>query len=90
MVITSGKEGADAYDGRNFYHQDVMKEQKRVDTTGVGDAFGSSFIAGLILYEGDIKKAMYLGVKNTASVVSEQGAQNGLLAKKDIANIFKN
>lgn len=84
VIITNGKYGADAYDGETFYHQDVIKEKKRLDTTGVGDAFGSSFIAGLIMYGGDIKKAMFLGAKNTASVIGQQGAQNGLLTKKDV------
>ena len=79
VVITSGKNGADAYDGENFYHQDILKEKKRVDTTGVGDAFSSSFIAGLELYNGDIQPAMKLGAKNTASVIGQQGAQNGLI-----------
>ncbi|MCK4554445.1 hypothetical protein KAU19_05830 [Candidatus Parcubacteria bacterium] len=84
VVITNGKYGADAYDGRKFYHQDILQEKKREDTTGVGDAFGSTFIAGLELYNGNIKKAMQLSVKNTASVIGQQGAQNGLLTKKDI------
>ncbi len=84
VIITNGRKGADAYDGENFYHIDILKEKRRVDTTGVGDAFGSSFLAGLEFFNGDIKKAMHLAVKNTASVISEQGAQNGLLSKKDI------
>ncbi len=79
VVITRGKRGADVYDGNNFFHIKIKKEQKRVDTTGVGDAFGSSFVCGLKLYKGDIQKAMELGIKNTASVVSKQGAQNGLV-----------
>lgn len=83
-VITNGKYGADGYNGVKYYHQDILREKKRVDTTGVGDAFGSSFIAGLELFQGDIAKAMKLAIKNTASVISEQGAQNGLLSKKDI------
>lgn len=84
VVITKGKQGTDVYDGECFYHQNIIKEKKRVDTTGVGDAFNSSFVAGLELYEGDIKKAMRLGLQNTASVIAEVGAQNGLLNKKDI------
>jgi len=84
VVITDSKNGADAYDGKAFYHQDIIKERRRVDTTGVGDAFGSTFTAGLQLFDGDIEKAMYLGVKNTASVIGEQGAQNGLLKKRDL------
>ena len=84
VVVTNGQHGADAYDGETFYHQDILKEKKRLDTTGVGDAFGSTFTAGLKLYEGDIQKAMRLSVKNTASVIAKQGAQNGLITKRDI------
>jgi len=81
VVITNGKYGAFAYDGEKLYRQPVIKEKERVDTTGVGDAFGSSFVAGLELYGGDIQKAMRLAAKNSASVISKQGAQNGLLSR---------
>jgi sugar/nucleoside kinase (ribokinase family) len=84
VVITDGKKGADVYDGQNFYHQNILKERKLVDTTGVGDAFNSSFVAGLKLFNGDIKQAMNLGMRNTASVVALQGAQNGLLSIRQI------
>lgn len=83
-VITSGEEGADVYDGINFYHQDILKERKRMDVTGVGDAFNSSFLAGLKIYHGDIQKAMHLGAKVTASVIGRQGAQNGLLRRHEL------
>ncbi|PIT94258.1 hypothetical protein COT98_04570 [Candidatus Falkowbacteria bacterium CG10_big_fil_rev_8_21_14_0_10_39_9] len=84
VVITSGKKGADFYDGFSFYHQNIISNQKRLDATGVGDAFHSSFLAGIELYNGDIKRAMLLGVYNTAAVVSGIGAQNGLLLKSDL------
>lgn len=84
VVVTNGRFGADAYDGKVFYHQDIIKEKKRLDTTGVGDAFGSTFVAGLEMFDGDIGKAMRLSALNTASVISMQGAQNGLLTKKSI------
>ncbi|MBU0647341.1 carbohydrate kinase family protein [Patescibacteria group bacterium] len=83
VLITKGKDGVNAFDGKKVYFQQAIKGVKQVDTTGVGDAFGSSFIAGLELYQGDIKKALYLGVKNAASVVSKQGAQNGLLKQEN-------
>jgi len=86
VVITDGKKGAYTYDGRKFYFQPAIKERKRTDTTGVGDAFGSSFVAGLELFRGNIKKAMKSGALNTASVIGEPGAQNGLLTKKQIIN----
>lgn len=84
VVVTRGKKGADAYDGEEFYYQPKIKEEKKVDTTGVGDAFNSSVVAGLKLYQGDIEKAMQLGARNTASAIAQEGAQNGLLTKKDI------
>lgn len=83
LVITDGKNGAYAYDGNNL-HFAPIKDVKRVNTTGVGDAFGSSFVAGLELYKGDIKKALKLGILNTSSVVGKKGAESGLLYRKDI------
>jgi len=84
VVITNGKHGASVRTGDKNYYQKILKEKKRVNTAGVGDAFGSSFVAGLKIYNSDIKKAMFLGVKNTASVVGHYGAQTGLLRKKDL------
>jgi ribokinase len=89
VVITNGKFGADAYDGKTFYHQNIFREKTRVDTTGVGDAFGSTFAAGLKLFKGDIKRAMKMSVANTASVISQQGAQNGLLTRSSILKKIK-
>jgi len=79
VVITLGAAGVKAYDGKKIHSQRIFKEKKRVDTTGVGDVFNSSFAAGLVLYGGDIDKALKLGLKNTASKVAHLGAQNGLI-----------
>jgi len=86
VVITNGEHGAYAYDGKEVYFQDVIKPKQREDTTGLGDAFGSSFVTGLILYN-DIKQALFLAAHNAASVLSEQGAQNGLLNKTDLQRL---
>lgn len=79
IILTDGVRGAYFYDGKYFYHQAIIKGQKMVDTTGVGDAFNSTVVGALEKFSGDYKRAMLLGVKNTASVVSKSGAQNGLL-----------
>ncbi len=84
VVITKGKDGADAYDGKQIYHQNIFKAKKVVDTTGVGDAFNSSFIATLEL-KNDLKLALKVAAKNAASKVAHLGAQNGL---KDIRKII--
>jgi sugar/nucleoside kinase (ribokinase family) len=83
VVITEGSEGAKAFDGKKIYIQKSLTAKRVVDTTGVGDAFGASFVAGLELYNDDIKKALHLAARNAASVVQKQGAQHGLLTKKE-------
>ena len=89
VVVTNGKYGADAYDGKNYYHQNIIKEKRRINTTGVGDAFGSTFSAGLEMFNGNIKRAMYMGACNTASVVGAMGAQIGLLSKAEMMKKMK-
>jgi len=88
VVITNGELGADAYDGQHYYHQDIINLKKKADTTGLGDAFGSGFVTGLKIFQADIKKALYLAAYNAASVMSIQGAQNGVLTKHDLDKIF--
>ncbi len=80
VIITLGEDGVMAYDGKKIYHHKVIKEKKRVDTTGVGDVFNSSFAAGLTIHK-DIDKALNLGLRNTAAKIAHLGAQNGLLKK---------
>lgn len=89
VVITMGAHGVRAYDGKKIYSHKVMREKKKVDMTGVGDAFNSSFAAGLVLYKGDIDKALTLGLKNTASKVAHLGAQNGLLKMDSRGKLIK-
>jgi len=89
VIITNGKYGAYAKEGKNIYYQKVIKEKKKIDTTGVGDAFGSTFLGGLEIFKGDIKKAMFLSAYNTAGVVGEQGAQNGSLSRLKLLEKIK-
>jgi sugar/nucleoside kinase (ribokinase family) len=87
ILITDGRKGAYAYDGEEIFFEETVKEKRVVDTTGVGDAFGSSFVAGLSIYKGDVRRAMKLAAFNASSVVQEQGAQNGLITVKDIKKL---
>ncbi len=85
VMVTNGSKGAHLFDGNNFFHQKSVVIKTPKDTTGVGDCFNSTFVAGLELFN-DYKKAMYLAAKNAESVISKQGAQNGLLTKKELLN----
>lgn len=84
VVITEGRKGVSALDGKEFYQVTGSSNAQQVNTVGVGDSFGSSLVAGLEYYKGDLMKSMELGKKNASSVVAHEGAQIGLIYKKDI------
>ncbi len=83
VVITDGRNGAKAFDGKEVVVASIHEAGDVLDTTGAGDAFASGFTAGFI-YTNDIKKALTWGVRQSGAVVTEYGAQNGLLDKKGI------
>ena len=94
VVVTNGKKGAICYDGSLFY-QIGASEDKRVDATGAGDAFASSFSANIILssngkpqgYQPDretIEKSLKWGIIVSGSVVSQLGAHEGILSRSEI------
>lgn len=82
VIVTDGEKGALLYDGKKFYQQKIVKAKHVIDTTGVGDAFGASFVAGITLYNGDYNKALELAAKNASAVVAKLGAQTGLLSHR--------
>ncbi len=88
ICITEGDKGAHVFDGSLFYKIGKFPT-KKVDTTGAGDAFASTFSA-IYLQTKDIEKALKFAACNAASVVSEFGAQTGLLTKGEIRNRLKN
>lgn len=84
VVITEGAKGS--YYGDNDtvnFEAAFKKDGITVDTTGAGDAFGSTFIANLI--KGlDISVAQKMAAVNSASVTEKVGAQEGLLTVREI------
>ncbi|MBN1544833.1 carbohydrate kinase family protein [Candidatus Woesearchaeota archaeon] len=86
-VITDGSRGVYVYDGKRFYSRRPRKV-KAVDTTGAGDAFGTGFLAGLIMKkestaEKRILFAIDFGMADAASVVMYAGTKAGLLRRKE-------
>lgn len=86
VVITSGKDGAEVLYNDIIYQADALKV-KVIETTGAGDAFGASFLSGLLL-KNSIEHALKLGVANSASVVSKIGPKNGLLNAKEAERLI--
>lgn len=88
VVITDGKSGVYVYDGKKMYFAKPYPA-KVVSTLGAGDAFAATF-TGIFAKTGDIKKAIGLALINSASVVSEYGAQTGLKTFDELDEIYKN
>ncbi len=83
IVITDGGKGAYAYDGEHFYFCPAF-EGTVVSTLGAGDAFASTFCVALGRAEKNIGKALMYASVNSAGVVSEFGATQGLLTFEQI------
>jgi ribokinase len=80
-VMTKGGEGVVASDGKYLYSARPDSDREIVDTTGAGDSFASGFLSDYIRYNGDIEKAIQLGLANSQANLAEIGAKTGLLDK---------
>lgn len=89
VVITDGPKGAYAYDGENFYFQPPFPDQEKVfERTGAGDAFASTVTVAVALGN-DLSAALKWGSINSMSVVTEVGAQKGLLSREKLEEYLK-
>jgi len=87
VVVTEGREGARAYDGKQFYRIKAKEVVNKVDSTGAGDAFAVGFLARLMkldwknrIQPEEIEQALKWGIENSSSVLRYIGAQKGLLS----------
>lgn len=87
VVVTDGKEGAYAYDGKKYYSIKAHKI-KVVESTGAGDAFASAFLSGIIK-KNDIKFALKMGLANAESILMYRGAKEGLLKWNELKKAMK-
>lgn len=88
IVITDGNKGAYAYDGKKYYFCPTFPSPV-VSTLGAGDAFASTFCGALHRTDINIGLSLMYGSVNSASVVSEFGATDGLLTFEEIEKRLK-
>ena len=88
VIITDGKNGVYAYDGKTYYRCPAFPA-KVVSTLGAGDALSSTFAAALEYTGWDIEKSLMIASVNAASVVSNFGAQEGFLTFAQIEEKLK-
>jgi len=87
VVITDGRNGAFAYDGKEFLKMGIFPGE-RVEMTGAGDSFSAGVLSALV-YGKDIKEALRWGAVNSASVIQKVGAIDGLLTEWQMYNALK-
>ncbi|MDP4038653.1 MAG: carbohydrate kinase family protein [bacterium] len=78
VVMTDGENGSWVLGGDTIYHSKIYKKVARIDETGIGDAYGSAFVASIIKNK-SIKEAMTLASANATSVIHYIGAKAGIL-----------
>jgi ribokinase len=84
VVITDGPAGAYASDGQNRFKMPLYPDPKApYDRTGAGDAFASTFVAGLAKGM-TLEEALRWAPINSMSVVQKVGAQAGLLTEEEM------
>jgi len=88
-VMTRGGQGVVVSDGKYIYSATPNPERKIIDTTGAGDSFAAGFLSDYIRHNGNIEKAIQLGLANSEANLSEIGAKTGLLDKNSKFNRVK-
>lgn len=86
IVITDGNNGAQAYDGETFFYAPIFPA-KPLSTLGAGDAFSSTIVASLINYPDQVERALIYASINSASIVQNFGAHQGLLTFDELEKI---
>lgn len=90
VIITDGRDGAYYADSEQMLYIPAAADLEVVDSTGAGDAFGSAFVAGLIMTKmKNIDYALQLGMANAESVIGQVGAQAGIIQRRDLEKIMR-
>ena len=87
VCVTNGEKEGRVYDGEFLYRYfpNVIKVD---ECTGAGDAFGSSFVTGLIKGK-SVEDAIRIAMANSESVIQKKGAQEGLLSWNGVLRYVK-
>jgi len=87
VVVTAGRKGAQAFDGTYRYFMPPYKVSI-ANTLGAGDAFGATFVAGMIKHD-DVGKALEMAAANAAAAVAKYGGTEGLLSQRQVEEFIQ-
>lgn len=83
-IVTAGEQGAILFKNDEKFFCPAG-EEKAIESTGAGDAFGSGFVYGLIQDWG-IEKSLQFAQANSAGVISKVGAKAGIIDEESFNN----
>ncbi len=87
VIITDGKNGADAYDGKTHWHMPAFDGTPK-ETTGAGDSFAVATTVALMKKQ-PLDEALRWGSANAWSVIQQIGPQKGLMDDKQMRRTLK-
>jgi len=73
LVVTEGPKGSYSYSASGILHQEAVKPERVVDTTGAGDGYTAGFIAEYLKSK-DIGRAMSKGAHYAVKILERVGA----------------
>lgn len=88
VVVTEGSDEVVAMDKDDNLYKARPPQVEVVEATGAGDCFSSTFLASYIR-DGDIKKAIRLGITHVTSILKYKGAKNKLLGYEELMELTK-
>jgi len=88
LVITDGPKGAYCTNGKFIWFVKPNPKRKVKETTGAGDSFAASFVAG-IMKKKSVEDSLRMAITNAESVISNYGAKNILLSKTKMNLLIK-
>jgi ribokinase len=89
VIVTLGSKGCFISDQNGFLLIPAHTGIKVVDTTGAGDAFVGGLAAGLIKFNGDLRKAAHFGNAVAALSVTKQGTAPSMPHARDISRFLR-
>ena len=87
VVVTDGENGAYTCDSKYLLHA-IPNKVNGIQTTGAGDAFAATYLAGIILGK-STENSLKMALINAGSVITKIGAKGGLLNYKKIEERLK-
>jgi ribokinase len=87
VVVTNAAKPTFSYDGEKVYTI-TPHNVKIMETTGAGDAFAASFVAGIIK-TGDMEFSLQLGLANSEAVITHFGGKKNLMKMGEAIKAIK-